>query len=63
MFPDLPRPRFKQVGNAAGGGARKLLVSKQQRRLADEIAREVNYVELAVHPDFMKVYVKALAFR
>jgi len=62
MFPDLPRPRFEQVGNAAGSGARKLLVSKQQRRLADEIAREVNYVELAVHPDFMKIYVKALAF-
>jgi len=62
MFPDLPRPRFRQVGNAAGGGARRLLVSKQQRRLADEIAREVNYVELAVHPDFMKIYVKALGF-
>ena len=62
MFPDLQRTCFEQVGNAAGGGARKLLVSKQQRRLADEIAREVNYVELAVHPDFMKVYVKALAF-
>jgi uncharacterized 2Fe-2S/4Fe-4S cluster protein (DUF4445 family) len=62
MFPDLPRSRFEQVGNAAGSGARKLLVSKQQRRLADEITREVNYVELAVHPDFMKVYVKALAF-
>jgi uncharacterized 2Fe-2S/4Fe-4S cluster protein (DUF4445 family) len=62
MFPDLPRTCFEQVGNAAGGGARKLLVSRQQRRLADEIAREVNYVELAVHPDFMKVYVKALAF-
>ncbi|MBU4352811.1 MAG: DUF4445 domain-containing protein, partial [Nanoarchaeota archaeon] len=62
MFPDLPRACFEQVGNAAGSGARKLLVSKQQRRLADEIAREVDYVELAVHPDFMKVYVKALAF-
>lgn len=62
MFPDLPRQRFKQVGNAAGGGARQLLVSKQQRRLADEIVREVDYVELAVHPDFMQVYVKALAF-
>jgi len=62
MFPDLPRARFRQVGNAAGSGARRLLVSKQQRRLADEIAREVNYVELVVHPDFMKVYVKALAF-
>jgi len=62
MFPDLPRSRFHQVGNAAGSGARRLLVSRQQRRLADEIARGVNYVELAVQPDFMKVYVKALAF-
>lgn len=62
MFPDLPRPRFKQVGNAAGGGARRLLVSKKQRKLADEIACEANYIELAVHPDFMQAYVKALAF-
>ncbi len=62
MFPDLPRQRFKQVGNAAGDGARRLLVSKKQRKLADEIVREVDYVELAVHPDFMQVYVKALAF-
>jgi uncharacterized 2Fe-2S/4Fe-4S cluster protein (DUF4445 family) len=62
MFPDLPRPCFRQVGNAAGSGARRLLVSKRQRELAGEIARAVNYVELAVHPDFMKEYVKALAF-
>jgi len=62
MFPDIPRQRFRQVGNAAGGGARKLLVSKHQRQLADTIAGHVNYVELATHPDFMKIYVKALAF-
>ncbi|MFH2038870.1 MAG: ASKHA domain-containing protein [Chloroflexota bacterium] len=62
MFPDIPRQRFKQVGNAAGGGARKLLVSMHQRQMADTIAENVNYVELATHPDFMKIYVKALAF-
>lgn len=62
MFPDIPHQRFQQVGNAAGGGARKLLVSKHQRLLADTIAGDVNYVELATHPDFMKIYVKALAF-
>jgi len=39
-----------------------LLVSKRQRSAADAITREVNYVELATHPDFMKVYVKTLAF-
>ena len=62
MFPDIRRDRYQQVGNAAGSGARKLLVSKKQRLLADLFARDVNYVELATHPDFMKVYVKALAF-
>jgi len=62
MFPDIPRQRFKQVGNAAGAGARKLLVSMHQRQMAEILADNVNYVELATHPDFMKIYVKALAF-
>lgn len=62
MFPNLPRERFAQVGNAAGSGARALLVSARQRQLADEISRCVEYVELANHPDFMKIYVRALAF-
>ncbi len=62
MFPDIPRQRFKQIGNAAGAGARKLLVSMYQRQMADTLADKVKYVELATHPDFMKIYVKALAF-
>jgi uncharacterized 2Fe-2S/4Fe-4S cluster protein (DUF4445 family) len=62
MFPDIPRHRFQQVGNAAGGGARKLLISRHQRQLADTLASNVNYVELATHPDFMKIYVNALTF-
>jgi len=60
MFPELPRERFLQVGNAAGTGARRMLLSKRIRQLATGIAREVQYVELATHPGFMKVYVKAL---
>jgi uncharacterized 2Fe-2S/4Fe-4S cluster protein (DUF4445 family) len=63
MFPRLPRDRYAQVGNAAGSGARALLVSLGQRELADELSRRVQYVELANHPDFMKIYVHALAFR
>lgn len=62
MFPDIERDRFSQVGNAAGSGARRLLVSRHQRVLADQISRDVNYIELATYPDFMKIYVKALAF-
>jgi uncharacterized 2Fe-2S/4Fe-4S cluster protein (DUF4445 family) len=63
MFPRLPRERYAQVGNAAGSGARQLLVSRNQRQLADQISSHVTYVELANHPEFMKIYVKALAFQ
>jgi uncharacterized 2Fe-2S/4Fe-4S cluster protein (DUF4445 family) len=63
MFPRLPRERYAQVGNAAGSGARQLLVSRNQRQLAEQISSHVEYVELANHPDFMKIYVKALAFQ
>lgn len=63
MFPDLPRERFRQVGNAAGTGARHLLLSARLRNTAAEIARRVEYVELAGHPAFTALYAKALIFR
>ena len=63
MFPSLPRECYAQVGNAAGSGARQLLVSASQRQLANEISRRVEYVELANHPAFMQIYVNALAFQ
>jgi len=62
LFPALPHSRFQQVGNAAGSGARRLLISTRERELADEISRHVDYIELAGHPAFTSVYVKALAF-
>ncbi|MGC9397299.1 MAG: ASKHA domain-containing protein, partial [Anaerolineae bacterium] len=48
MFPPLPLERFKQVGNAAGTGARQMLISSAQRRLAAQIGERVRYVELTV---------------
>jgi uncharacterized 2Fe-2S/4Fe-4S cluster protein (DUF4445 family) len=63
MFPDLPRERFRQVGNAAGTGARHLLLSARLRETAAELARRVEYVELANHPAFTALYAKALVFR
>jgi len=62
LFPDLPRDRFQQVGNAAGSGARRLLVSSRERQVADEIVKQVEYIELAGHLAFTSVYMNALAF-
>ena len=62
MFPDLPRERFRQVGNAAGTGARQMLVSAQRRQLARDIAQGDRYIELTTYPDFTPRYVAALYF-
>lgn len=62
MFPDIPLERFQQVGNAAGAGARQMLLSTSQRRLADEIACRSTYIELAANPNFTAEYSRALFF-
>ena len=62
MLPELPVRRFSQVGNAAGAGACLVLVSEIARIKTEEMARRVNYLELADRPDFMELYVEALRF-
>jgi len=62
MFPELSRGRFTQVGNAAGIGAKQMLLSKSRREGAEEIVRRIDYIELTVYPDFTPMYVKCLYF-
>ncbi|OGO13796.1 MAG: hypothetical protein A2Y53_07945 [Chloroflexi bacterium RBG_16_47_49] len=60
MLPALPLIRFHQVGNAAGAGARQMLLSLEQRRLAEEIAKRVHYIELSTYPNFANIFSKSL---
>ena len=60
MFPELPRQRFRQVGNAAGTGAQQMLISAGRRRVADEIPERIEYIELTTHTGFEKVFMKAM---
>ncbi|MFW9866884.1 MAG: ASKHA domain-containing protein [Candidatus Thorarchaeota archaeon] len=52
MFPFIPIKKFKQVGNAAGTGAKLVLISKEQRSITELIANRAKYVELTIHPKF-----------
>ena len=63
MFPDLPPGCFKQIGNAAGAGARQMLVSAERRRKAIELAAWAEYVELTTHPGFRDEFFKAIMFQ
>jgi uncharacterized 2Fe-2S/4Fe-4S cluster protein (DUF4445 family) len=59
MLPSLPLSRFRQVGNAAGMGAKLALVSKTMRKDAQTLAAKVHYVELAGAPQFNDTFIQA----
>jgi uncharacterized 2Fe-2S/4Fe-4S cluster protein (DUF4445 family) len=59
MLPSLPLKRFRQVGNAAGMGAKLALISPKSRTRAEAIASRVSYIELASAPRFEQVFVQA----
>jgi uncharacterized 2Fe-2S/4Fe-4S cluster protein (DUF4445 family) len=59
MLPSLPLKRFRQVGNAAGMGAKLALVSLKIRARAETIASKVGYIELASNPSFQPTFMQA----
>jgi uncharacterized 2Fe-2S/4Fe-4S cluster protein (DUF4445 family) len=59
MMPNLPLERFRQVGNAAGMGAKMALISSSQRRKAQDLAARVKYVELGSAPQFNETFLHA----
>ena len=60
LFPEIPLERFRQVGNAAGEGARQLLLSNKHRGRAEQIADRVEYIELTVHDRFTEEYLQRM---
>jgi uncharacterized 2Fe-2S/4Fe-4S cluster protein (DUF4445 family) len=62
LFPQVPLERVIGVGNAAGTGAILALISEPLRLRAQEIARQIEYVELSARPDFSTGFVRAMAF-
>ncbi len=60
MLPRQPLERFHQVGNAAGVGAKQMLLSREARLLSSRVIDRVRYIELTVQPEFTDVYVDAL---
>jgi uncharacterized 2Fe-2S/4Fe-4S cluster protein (DUF4445 family) len=60
LFPDCDLDNIYSVGNAAGDGARMALLNTDKRKEADEIARQVRYLELTLEPGFNKAFAQAM---
>jgi uncharacterized 2Fe-2S/4Fe-4S cluster protein (DUF4445 family) len=62
MYPDCDLDKVEFVGNAAGDGARIVLLNVDKRREANTLARKVEYVELALEEDFNDHFGEAMQF-
>lgn len=62
MLPDIPLERYRQVGNAAGVGARMALLSSTERFKTERIARMIKYVELSNTKAFGDYFLKQMRF-
>jgi uncharacterized 2Fe-2S/4Fe-4S cluster protein (DUF4445 family) len=60
LLPRLPLERFRQVGNAAGMGAKLALLSRAMRDAAQALASRIGYLELAAHPLFSATFAQAM---
>lgn len=62
LVPAIDPLRVRFVGNAAGAGARLMLVDARSRRRALEIARRAEYVDLAGDPDYQEAFCDGVPF-
>ncbi|MDD5093341.1 MAG: ASKHA domain-containing protein [Dehalococcoidia bacterium] len=62
LFPDCALENICAVGNAAGDGARIALLNVDKRAEAENMARKVEYMQLALVPDLARVFGRAMWF-
>jgi uncharacterized 2Fe-2S/4Fe-4S cluster protein (DUF4445 family) len=62
LLPDAPVERIKFIGNAACSGAQMILLSRDLRAKAGELARKIKHVEIAHEKQFADVFAESMTF-
>jgi uncharacterized 2Fe-2S/4Fe-4S cluster protein (DUF4445 family) len=62
LLPDVPVERIQSVGNAASSGAQLILLSSRCRKFAADLARKIQYVEIAHDPEFQTTFADSIPF-
>jgi uncharacterized 2Fe-2S/4Fe-4S cluster protein (DUF4445 family) len=62
LLPQVPRERVAFVGNAAGVGAQMALIDVDERRAMAELARDIEFLDLATDRGFHEVFTSELGF-
>lgn len=62
LVPDCPVESVRAVGNSAGAGTVRMLVSGEQRDEVATAVRDIEKIETATEPRFQELFVAAMAF-
>ncbi len=62
LLPKIAIEKIHFIGNAAASGAQMILLSTQNRHKAKQLAKKIQYIELANSPDFQEVFADCIAF-
>ena len=61
LLPNVDISKVIPVGNAAGEGAKGLLLSKKNRDLVEKLAMRIQHIELASEGKFQEVFLKSIS--
>lgn len=59
LIPEIPVERVTGIGNGAIAGANIVLLNRKKKKVLDEIAQKIAYVELNAEPAFMDEYTRS----
>ncbi len=62
MFPRALLDRATSIGNAAGTGAKLILLSEKEYENSKRISNKMTYIELSSHPDFNGTFLGNIGF-
>ena len=59
----VPEDRIVKIGNAAVGGAKEVLLSREKRIEIENFVKNIEHIELETTPDFFDVFVEGCQFK
>ena len=62
MLPQIAAERIRFVGNTASFGAKRALLSREERERAARLAKETCHVDLSLSPEFQMEFASAMLF-
>jgi uncharacterized 2Fe-2S/4Fe-4S cluster protein (DUF4445 family) len=63
IIPFIPLERIKPIGNAAGQGSKRLLLSEEMRKMGEKLSQKVEYIELSSRHDFQNIFADSMFFK